>query len=188
MTALLSLPPQATAATDSSADSACLHSPYRLQIAAFYRHKMPLQELTGTSWGATDACGIALRFPSGLPHLSVQLQADIAALSRAEEPSPDIALVELDLLAVWTGSLPSDVFGLDVGGGLTSAMIFVGSTTLTRHLFAMSESEFGFQAVLQPFVRVRRWRVGVPVSFVWILSAPHRFAHVDAGVSTAWEF
>lgn len=176
--------PHAGGATDSADPS----SPYRLRITAFCRGKMPLRTSAGSPWAPTCAGGIGLRLPTGLRQLSVQLRADIAALARPEEPSPDITLIELDLLATWTGYLGRTALGADIGGGITSAMVLVERPpSLAQPLFTASESEYGFHAALEPFVRVRRWRFGVPLSFVWILSAPERFAHIDAGLSIGWE-
>lgn len=176
--------PHAGGATDSVDTS----SSYRFRIMAFCRAKMPLRTSASSHWAPTCAGGIGLQLPTGLRRLSIQLRADIAALARPDEPSPDITLIELDLLAIWTGHLGRTALGADIGGGITSAMVLVERPpSLGQPLFTASESEYGFHAALEPFVHIRRWHFGVPLSFVWILSAPERFVHVDAGLSIGWE-
>jgi hypothetical protein len=57
-----------------------------------------------------------------------------------------------------------------------------------RAVFSWSESEFGPTAGLEIAVQIRRWRVGVPVRLVCVLSAPEPFPHVDVGVKISREF
>ncbi len=186
-TLLLTSAPHPSPAADT-ADSVAARPPYRLRITACYRHKMPLNAMSGSCWEPADAGGIGLCLPTGVPRLSVQVRGDIATLSRTDGPSPDITLIELDLLAIWTGRLRSAPVGIDIAGGLTSAMVLVERPpTLGQPLFTASESEYGFQTAIEPFVAIRRWRFGLPLCLVWILSAPRRFVHVDVGVSAGWE-
>jgi hypothetical protein len=73
--------------------------------------------------------------------------------------------------------------------GIVSMALFRSrSFDLERHVFQTSESEFGLAVGVEPLLRIRRFRVGLPLKATCVFSAPHLFTHVGLGCTVSREF
>jgi hypothetical protein len=160
----------------------------RLVIGAVAAGKFPVGTL-GERWKPYATGGILLELPTGLGRLSARFGLDAGVLTSSDGTDRELLALEFHAAASYA-LMPADrLFDVRPTVGITSTAVFRSrSFELEADIFRSSESEFGFVAGVEPLLRIRRFRFGLPLKATCVLSAPHIFAHVGVGCTLSREF
>jgi hypothetical protein len=161
---------------------------FRCAITAYGTGKLPVGEL-GKQWEPYATGGVLLELPTGLRRLHTSIGMDAGQISSEGVPDRELLALEFHATVSYDMLRADRRFGLRPLIGIVSMALFRSrSLHLERHVFQTSESEFGFAAGVEPLVRFRGFRFGLPLKATCILSAPDLFTHVCLGCALSREF
>lgn len=161
--------------------------PHRFGVSALAMLRAPVGSFA-ERWRQFPSAGLTLSLPTPLRALDIVVGGQAGTMHSTDEQAA-LLVIELSLYTSFNTPVFARVLQIRPIVGLASTAVFASEAFEPDwHPFATSESEFGLLAGVEPSVRLRAWRLSVPLQVVWVFCAPNAFVHLDAGVRIGREF
>ncbi len=155
-------------------NSSSLNKPFKFGFFLYNSYNKPIQ-YSGKYWRHYFTTGITLYLPTYFSNLRVHFSAGIGKISKIYRSIIDIKILQASASIGYEFSLYKNYFFIKPRFGISSMTIHFLDIDKLTHINANSENEFGFIGGIEPFLRIKRFYISLPILINFIFSAPKLF-------------